>query len=680
MRRFLLGLLCVIWCVPCCPHGADGGRPALRMLCIGNSFSLDGTALLPALLTDMGVRQEDYGIDCAVVAGASLEYWWKQYAADQPVGELYHIGGALRPAERTWTLRELLGEPWDVVVVQQASRLSDRYGTIDPFLKRLVEAIRTSAPAGRAVCIAWQMTWSGTSPQHTGPIGRKGWQRIARTAATIEQEHDIDVLIPTGTALQNARNMLPADPLSLTRDGLHLSFGVGRYVAALTWYEALLAPRFGHSALEQIPSPTVRGVDAAKEGFLPVTDDNHLDCRRAVEWALRNPFSTADTFTAPPLPSFRLTGMGSADVEGIRPAHLDIYAEGTIVGHRPEYSDTCRVRFSAEDAMQADAPKKSNLTLYLPDSCGETVWRLDAMAGDPSRLRGMLCQMLWRDMGWEQMAGTSLPWPQYVEVYLDGTYHGIYSLSADSSASVASFGASVRDFMALTKQAEENIDYVAAHIYDHIDRANWVDYCLLRQVAGAVGSQPFDGATFCCSQTDSDARLWIRPDAMSGGWGRMADGRPATEVSAAGFVLPWEADALPALLFDTPGDGGWSHDAGRRWDVLRGGALSGANVFARIDSLAARLQDTGAWDREWRRWNAGDDRLPENPDGEWQAMKRWYREQHLRLSRLYKDSLTPIPARPSDELPIYLLNGTRSRSIPQGIYIRAGLKCLHLSP
>ncbi len=39
---------------------------------------------------------------------------------------------------------------------------------------------------------------------------------------------------PAGTAIQNLRKTTVGD--TLTRDGYHLSKGLGRYVAALTWY------------------------------------------------------------------------------------------------------------------------------------------------------------------------------------------------------------------------------------------------------------------------------------------------------------------------------------------------------------------------------------------------------------------------------------------------------------
>ena len=44
---------------------------------------------------------------------------------------------------------------------------------------------------------------------------------------------DISGVIPSGTAVQNLRTSVLGD--TLTRDGYHLSYGIGRYTAALTW-------------------------------------------------------------------------------------------------------------------------------------------------------------------------------------------------------------------------------------------------------------------------------------------------------------------------------------------------------------------------------------------------------------------------------------------------------------
>ena len=50
----------------------------------------------------------------------------------------------------------------------------------------------------------------------------------------------IDIIIPSGTAVQNARTSFIGD--NMDRDGYHLDLLWGRYTAACTWFETL----FGH--------------------------------------------------------------------------------------------------------------------------------------------------------------------------------------------------------------------------------------------------------------------------------------------------------------------------------------------------------------------------------------------------------------------------------------------------
>src|SRR5690606_13731854 len=47
----------------------------------------------------------------------------------------------------------------------------------------------------------------------------------------------VDLVIPTGTAIQNARTSYLGD--KFTRDGYHLSLVAGRFTAAATWFEAI---------------------------------------------------------------------------------------------------------------------------------------------------------------------------------------------------------------------------------------------------------------------------------------------------------------------------------------------------------------------------------------------------------------------------------------------------------
>lgn len=66
----------------------------------------------------------------------------------------------------------------------------------------------------------------------------KMYEAIMKTVAQEAPKVGIELVIPSGTAIQNARTSFLGN--DLTRDGFHLSRPHGRYIAACTWLEAVL--------------------------------------------------------------------------------------------------------------------------------------------------------------------------------------------------------------------------------------------------------------------------------------------------------------------------------------------------------------------------------------------------------------------------------------------------------
>ena len=263
----------------------------LRVLCIGNSFSLDGSTLLPQLLVDAGVSTRKFQIYAAVYAGASLEYWDNMRASDAPLPYIYNMGGSLFKLEnKQWTLRTLLqNQPWDVVVIQQASPQSNKPNSYQPYISRLNEYIHQEC-LNKQVRVAWQLTWSYPETATSGPIDEEGWREIAMIANQKCHDAGISTIIPSGTAIQNARTTsLGQDSNALTRDGLHLTLGVGRYIAAMSWYESICRPIFGKSIIGTPVSKVIKDCDRGKEGFQEVTDENYSICQQCVKEAVSDP-------------------------------------------------------------------------------------------------------------------------------------------------------------------------------------------------------------------------------------------------------------------------------------------------------------------------------------------------------------------------------------------------------
>ncbi len=267
-------------------------KDTMRLLCIGNSYSLDGTICLPQLMVDMGISTKTFGIYCAMYAGASLEYWYNNLVNNDTIKYIYRMGGSITLSEKNRTLRDLLHEQWDVIVLQQYSDDSDKYETHVPYIGILKEVIQHECP-NKDLVIAWHLTWSHASNFERGPYSEKGWEGIAECTNRITNNYGIKTIIPVGTAIQNARSCDLNDDMEITRGGSHLSYGVGHYIAGLAWFETLCRPIYGISCIGSIPSESMKRIDATKTPFYSITEENYLKCQECVSKAIEKPFSIA---------------------------------------------------------------------------------------------------------------------------------------------------------------------------------------------------------------------------------------------------------------------------------------------------------------------------------------------------------------------------------------------------
>ena len=136
-------------------YAPAGEATTVRLLTVGNSFAYNATKFLPDLAKAAG---DSLVMDHANYSGCSLEKHW---AAAQAAEEA-DSGGAIypprEPAGPRRTLREILQSgTWDVVTIQQASRLSDEPSTYEPFAQLLRDYINLHAPGAE---IVFHETWA----------------------------------------------------------------------------------------------------------------------------------------------------------------------------------------------------------------------------------------------------------------------------------------------------------------------------------------------------------------------------------------------------------------------------------------------------------------------------------------------------------------------------------------
>ena len=217
-----------------------GQADTLKVLAIGNSFSEDAIEQhLSPLVRAEGVK----AIICNMyIGGCSIERHVKNLRGDIP-DYRYRKFDADGKMTEAWgyTLEKVLAEEeWDYISLQQVSQdsgMPESYA----LLPELVEFVKARVPEDAV--IMFHQTWAyAPGSNHGGFVNydrdqMKMYEAIVRTVSQEAPKVGIDLIIPSGTAVQNARtSALGPD---LTRDGFHLSFTHGRYIAACTWLEAV---------------------------------------------------------------------------------------------------------------------------------------------------------------------------------------------------------------------------------------------------------------------------------------------------------------------------------------------------------------------------------------------------------------------------------------------------------
>ena len=266
------------------------GKGHLRLLAIGNSYTVDAVTHLSTILREAGVRDDEYSIYIVGHNAATLEHWWGQFESSEMLQPAFY-GGQQMPIQPC-AMNELLAHDWDVIVFQQYSGAAINYATFDPWLRRLIDAVQGLC-TNPDVALAWQSVWSYADFYGSRIDTQTRWEAICAATWEMMATDGIDIIIPTGTAIENARTTSLNTGSQLTRDGTHLDMGIGRYIAACTWAQTLFAPIFAFT-VEGNDATTHLSDDELASAQYPqhqVTDENRELCQRCAAAAVQTPFA-----------------------------------------------------------------------------------------------------------------------------------------------------------------------------------------------------------------------------------------------------------------------------------------------------------------------------------------------------------------------------------------------------
>ena len=229
----------------------------LKVLAVGNSFSVDGMQHLYLVAKNAGI--ENVVLGTLYKGGCSLDMHMEYMSGDLASYETFYIssdaaGGMITESKNVTAKYAIQYEDWDYIVLQQVSNytgMASKYGNLQ-YVIDYVNANKTSDAK-----LLWHMTWAYQQDTTNSGFNNYGKDQMTMYNSIVSVVNDliltnsaISGVIPAGTAIQNLRTSPLGD--TLTRDGYHLSYGIGRYTAALTWLAAITG--YDVSDITAIPS------------------------------------------------------------------------------------------------------------------------------------------------------------------------------------------------------------------------------------------------------------------------------------------------------------------------------------------------------------------------------------------------------------------------------------------
>lgn len=239
--------------------GSGSTEEPLKVLMIGNSFSLSCMTYIPDVARSMGLNLD---ICSMYIGGCSLERHVQNIKSGRPGFAPYAVKRSTPSDVKRANIPEMLKSgKWDVVAIQQKSDLSWRPETYSPHGDELVKTIRELAPGAEIVVqetwsyAPWDKrlaSWNITSDEMYSRLraaygafaGRYGFRTIPMGLAVQEWRKRLPVIYSDksfGGDVVGGRNQPPSEQF-VERGGkwmpnsdlYHLN-GKGEYLQALVW-------------------------------------------------------------------------------------------------------------------------------------------------------------------------------------------------------------------------------------------------------------------------------------------------------------------------------------------------------------------------------------------------------------------------------------------------------------
>ncbi|MCD8334801.1 MAG: DUF4886 domain-containing protein, partial [Clostridiales bacterium] len=212
-----------------------------HILVIGNSYSVDSTQYLYQVATDAGY---DVVVGNLQKGSLTLANHWS-YAKNDTAAYTYrkNTSGSWKTTNSATMAQAVEDEYWDIIIFQQQSIAAGQsrkfYNSNEENYLALLGDYVTGLCSNSDVKIGFEMTWAHIEDCPDSECNCYSndqmtmYQAICdATQAAVVGSGAVDLIITAGTAIQNARSSYLGD--TLNRDTKHLSYGLGRYLAAMS--------------------------------------------------------------------------------------------------------------------------------------------------------------------------------------------------------------------------------------------------------------------------------------------------------------------------------------------------------------------------------------------------------------------------------------------------------------
>ena len=232
----------------------------VRILAIGNSFSQDALAYVPFILNDLEVDAEAH-IGILMMSSATVSNHVENYEKNAAQYTFYYYdGGASWISQSSKTIQWAISNfKWDIIMTHQSSWTPDDWSVgYQAELNKFISLILSSVDY--PVRFAWMLSPSRPAQTNSGVNWSdetilSHFYYTASDAQLILNESDFDLVIPVGTAIQNARTIPAFKALGdyanneknasglgylCAFDGVHLQEGLPCQIAAYTFIVSML--------------------------------------------------------------------------------------------------------------------------------------------------------------------------------------------------------------------------------------------------------------------------------------------------------------------------------------------------------------------------------------------------------------------------------------------------------